>query len=328
MSILKVLIIAVIFFFSSVNQSTAAGIKVKIGYLTLGSGYANIWVTKDAGIFEKYGLDAQLVYIPPRLIAVAMLAGEIQLGMGGAGGMIEATLRGADFVALGSIQKTPSVSFLVTRKEITKPIQLKGKKLGISRIGAAPHRILELALPMVEIDPKKDVTFLEIGNTAVRLVALTQGSIDGTLLTATSTYIARKLGHNVLLDVRDMGIEYLASDINTTRSFIKKNEEAVRRYVKSVVAGIHYYLTHKEQSIKIMSKYMREDDPEILEVAYNINAEVYERKPYISLPGLKQALKDIATRNPKAKQAKPEQFYESKYIRELDESGFIDNLYK
>jgi len=166
MSLLKVLIIAVIFFFSSVNQSTGAGIKVKVGYLTLGSGYANIWVTKDAGIFEKYGLDAQLVYIPPRLIAVAMLAGEIQLGMGGAGGMIEATLRGADFVALGSIQKTPSVSFLVTRKEITKPIQLKGKKLGISRIGAAPHRILELALPMVEIDPKKDVTFLEIGNTA------------------------------------------------------------------------------------------------------------------------------------------------------------------
>ena len=328
MSLLKVLIIAVIFFFSSVNQSTGAGIKVKVGYLTLGSGYANIWVTKDAGIFEKYGLDVQLVYIPPRLIAVAMLADEIQLGMGGGGTMIEANLKGTDFVLLGSIQKTSAIAFLVTRKEITKPSQLKGKKLGVSRRGAAAHRILELVLPKVGIDPKKDVVMLEIGNTAVRLVALTQGSIDGTILTATSTYVARGLGHNVLLDVRKMGVEYLASDITTTRSFINKNEEAVRRYVKSVVAGIHYYLTHKEESMKIMSKYMRENDPKILEVAYNFNVEAYERKPYITLPGLKQVLKDIAARNPKAKQAKPEQFYESKYIRELDESGFIDNLYK
>jgi ABC-type nitrate/sulfonate/bicarbonate transport system substrate-binding protein len=114
----------------------------------------------------------------------------------------------------------------------------------------------------------------------------------------------------------------------TTRSFIKRDEDAVRRFVKAMVEGIHYYKTHKVQSMEVMARYMRNTDRKVMEVGYDFNAEEYERKPYASIQGIQLALEEIAHRNPKAKEVKVEQFLDARFVRELDQNGFIDRLYK
>jgi ABC-type nitrate/sulfonate/bicarbonate transport system substrate-binding protein len=242
--------------------------------------------------------------------------------------MIEANLRGADFVLLGTLTQFPSLNFFVTRPEITRVEQLKGKKLGISRIGAAPHRILQLALAKLNMDPTKDVAFIQIGNPGVVLSAIKDGRVDGGLLSPDYAHAAKKLGLHFLLNLRDLGVEYLTADLATTRKFVDDNEDLVRSFVNSMVEGIHFYKTNKRKSMEVMRKYMKIDSLDIIEVGYDWYAQSYQRKPYVSVPGVKAVLQHIGERIPKALEAKPEQFYDSRFVRELDQSGFIDNLYK
>jgi NitT/TauT family transport system substrate-binding protein len=178
------------------------------------------------------------------------------------------------------------------------------------------------------VDAEKDVTVLQIGNSAARLASLRAGNIDGTILTVEQAFVAKQQGMNVLADVRKLGVEYPFSDVVTTRRFVNENEDIVRRFVKSIVEGIHFYKTNKARSIDIMTKYMRLDDRKIVEVGYEDVREAYQRKPYPTVKGIELALEELSARNPNAKKAKPEQFYDPRFIKELDESGFIDRLYR
>jgi NitT/TauT family transport system substrate-binding protein len=283
---------------------------------------------KEAGIFHKNGLDADLIYIPPAILTQAMVARQVPIAVSGGSSMIEANLRGADFVLLGSLTQFPSLNFFVTRPEITRVEQLKGKRLGISRIGAAPHRILQLMLTKLNMDPKKDVAFIQIGNPGVVLSAIKDGRVDGGLLSPDYAHGAKKLGLHFLLNSRDLGVEYLTSDLATTRTFIGKNEDLLRSFVKSMVEGIHFYKTNKRKSMEVMRKYMRTDSLDIIEVGYDWYAQTYQAKPYVSVPGVRAVLQHIAEGMPRVMEANPQQFYDSRFVRELDQSGFIDNLYK
>jgi NitT/TauT family transport system substrate-binding protein len=314
--------------FLPAHQVAAALIKLKASYLTVGSGYSVLWVTKEAKIFEKYGLDVEPVYIPPTLLTVAMLAGEAPIGISGVGTPIEATLRGGDFVSLASLVKAGGPVFLVTKKEISKADQLKQKKIGISRFGSTTDTVLRVALRSLGVDAEKDVTILQIGNSAARIASLRAGTIDGTILTVEQAFAAKQQGMNVLADVRKLGVEYPFSDVVTTRRFVNTNEDIVRRFVRAIVEGIHFYKTNKERSIDVMAKYMRMDDRKIVEVGYEDVREAYQRKPYPTVTGIELALEELGARNPNAKKAKPEQFYDARFIKELDDSGFIDRLYR
>lgn len=309
------------------HNSTYALVNVKIGYLTRSVSFAPLWIAKDAAIFAKNGLSAEIIYVQPAVLTQSMLAGDLPLAISGGSTMVEANLRGADFVLLGSWLKGPGLTNLITGKEITRPEQLKGKRFGISRLGAAPHRILQLVLTKLGIDPNRDVSFLQIGNPSVVLLAIQTGRVDAGLGDVEVAYAASKLGLQVLLDVTSLGIEYLTSDIVTLRSFMEKNEDTVRSFVKSLVEGVHYFMTKPEHTMQILIKYTG-GNPANLKVAYDYYMKGgFQPKPYVSIPGIKEVLEHIATTNPKAKEAKAEQFYDSRFVRELDQSGFIDSLY-
>jgi ABC-type nitrate/sulfonate/bicarbonate transport system substrate-binding protein len=301
--------------------------KINIGYLTVSSGYSVLWVTKEAGFFRKNGLEVELVYIPPALLTQAMLARQVPMAVSGGSSMIEANLRGADFVLLGTLTRSPSLNFLVTRPEVTSVSQLKGKKLGISRIGAAPHRILQLTLTKLNMDPTRDVAFIQIGNPGVVLAAIKDGRVDGGLLSPDYAYAAKKLGLHFLVNLRDLDIEYLTADLATTKSFVNNNEDLVRSFIRSMVEGIQFYKTNKRKSMEVMKKYMKIDAVDVIETGYDWYAESYQRKPYVSVRGVKAVLQHLAERMPKAISSPPEQFYDSSFVRELDNSVFIDNLY-
>jgi NitT/TauT family transport system substrate-binding protein len=302
--------------------------RVAIGYTSIATGFAATWVTTDAGFFAKNGLDADVPYVPSTTLTAAMLAGRINLGMIGGSSLIEANTRGADFVLLGSFYKSATLTFFITRKEITRPEQLRGKKLGVSRFGAASHRLLEMAVQKMGLDPQKDVTWIQIGNSPLRFEAIRTGNIDGSIFAPSEAFLAKRVGLNVLVDLRDLGVEYLTNDMVTTRKFVKENEDTVRRFVRAVVQGIHYFKTRPEETIRIMAKYLKINDRDYLQFTYDWNAEVYQRKPYVSVGGFNAVVDHLAAANPKVRELKADQFIESKFVRELDESGFIDRLYK
>lgn len=318
---------AVILLFCAAATAQGAITKLSAGYLTISSAFGVLWVTRDTGIFEKNGLDVRTVYVPPAILTQSMLAREIAIGFSGGSSMIDANLRGADFVLLASLEKFPSLNYLVTRREMTQVQELRGKKLGISRLGAAPHRILELTLAKLGIDAAKSVTFLQLGNPGVVLTGIKDGRVDAGLVSPDNLLAAKKLGLHVLLDLRQLGIEYLTTDIVTTRSFIKSQPDTVRSFMKAVLEGISYFKGNKDKSMEIMARYMKVDDLQLIEAGYQWYAQSYERKPYVSINGVKAVLDHIALKNPTAKEAKPEMFFDSTFIREFDQSGYIDSLY-
>jgi len=226
------------------------------------------------------------------------------------------------------LKKTPALTYIVSSKSIAKPEQLKGKKLGISRFGSVSDFLVRMALRELKIDANKDVSLLQIGGTPLRTAALQAGTIDATVLTVEEKFSAEKFGINVLFDLRQLGLEFLTNDVVTTREFLKRDEGTVRRFIKGLVEGIHYYKTRKKESIDIMARYMRSTDRKVIEVGYDFNAEEYGRKPYVSTTAVQLALDEISRRNPKAKETRVDQFFDSRFIKELDATGHIDNLYK
>ncbi|HEV8721541.1 MAG TPA: ABC transporter substrate-binding protein [Candidatus Binatia bacterium] len=309
------------------SRSAEPTTNLKVGYLSIAAGHSVLWVTKEAGLFEKNGLSVETIYAPSSALTQAMLARSIPLGISGPVSPLEANLKGADFVVLGTLRKTPTLVYLVSHKKITSVQQLRGKKLGVGRFGSATDKVLVMTLKKVGIEPH-EVSLLQLGNSALRMLALQQQGIDATILTVEDGLAAKRLGLNVLLDIRQLGIEYPTNEIITTRRFVEQNDRIVRAFMKSIVEGIYFYKTQKAKSIEIMKKYIRVGEPDVIEVGYDFTAKETQRKPYVSLTGMKVAIDDLATTNPAAVKLKPEQFVDSRFVTELDQNGFIDALYR
>ncbi len=320
-------ILAALLYFCSWGYGAEAPLKIRAGYSVITAGPGVIWVTKEAGIFRKNGLDVELLYISTTLLSQAMLSGGVDIGTGTGVAAIASHVEGSDLMILGSVSTTGSLVYLISSKEITRAEQLEGKRIGVTRLGSSAHYVLRLALRELGISEKK-VSVLQLESSANMLVALQKGNIDAFTTTDEYRFAAQKLGFHVLVDLRKLGIKTLAGDLFARRDFIQKNDEAVRRFIRAVVEGIHYYKTHKGRSMEIMARYMRAKDSELVRVGYDFYAPVYSAKPYPNVEGIKLALQDLAQRDPKAKDAKPEQFFDARFVKELDENGFIEGLYK
>jgi NitT/TauT family transport system substrate-binding protein len=321
-----VILSSVLFLWLAGHGTAEAETRLTVGYVTVASGSGALWVTREAGIFEKNGLYLELVYLPSAVVNQAIMTGQTPIAQTGGGLILEPVHRGADLVMLGSLRSTSAISFLVTRPDIKEPLALKGKRLGVSRLGGGSHSIFEIALRRLGINPK-EVSFLQIGNSSLRIAALKSGTIDGTLVTAEEAFNAKRLGLQVLLDIQRLGIEYLTTDIVSTRKFVKDHENATRRFVKSLVEGIHYFKSNKQKSMEIMAKYMKLSSLEIIEAAYDSVSEAYLRKPYVPMQGLQTMIDEAARKNPQLKEIKREVFFDHRYVEGLDRSGFIDDLY-
>jgi NitT/TauT family transport system substrate-binding protein len=312
---------------SNFSKGAEPTTSLKVGYLSIAAGHSVLWVTKEAGLFEKNGLNVETIYAPSSALSQAMLARSIPLGISGPVSPLEANLKGADFVVLGTLRKTPTLVYLVSHKKIASVQQLRGKKLGVGRFGSATDKVLVMTLKKVGIEPH-EVSLLQLGNSALRMLALQQQGIDATILTVEDGLAAKRLGLNVLLDIRQLGIEYPTNEIITTRRFVEQNDRTVRAFMKSIVEGIYFYKTQKTKSMAIMKKYIRIGEPDAIEAGYDFTAKETQRKPYVSLSGMKVPIDDLATTNPAAMKLKPEQFVDSRFVTELDQSGFIDSLYR
>jgi NitT/TauT family transport system substrate-binding protein len=314
---------------SSLPAIAPAADRVNISHSAVSGSQAILFVTRDAGLFKKYDMELQIVFVagaPPNI--AALVSGDLDLTIFAGPAAIASNLEGANTVVLMTYINTMEHTF-IARPNIKKPADLKGRKFGIARPGATDDYGVRVAFKKWGLDADKDITFLSVGTQPSRFAAVQTGMVDATLLQPPFTVKARQEGLIELASLGDLGLDYLGTSLATTRQTIQKKESLVRRFVRAIVEGIHFYKTQKEASIQSISRFTKLTDRAALEEAYNTYAIKYmARVPYPSLKGVEAILDDLAKTNPKAKGADPKRFIEPRFLKELEDSGFVTQLYK
>ena len=310
------------------SPASQAQDKIRVGFGSLASSHMVLLAAKDFGLFRKYDLDAEIVgNIPGAKAVVPLVSGDAEIIHAAGPPFVLGALGGSDVVMfLGLINTMPF--YLVVHKDITHAAQLKGKKLGVSTLGSSSDFAARFALTKLGLDPEKDVTILALGDSAIRVGALNNGTIQAGAYSLGEAMQLMQLGHRQLLDLALSGIEYQHTAVATTRTFLGRNRRVLVNYSKAIIDAIKQMKSRKDESLRIMHKYLRINDRHALESQYDENVnKLYAKKPYPTLAGIKTILDGVAKID-KAKRSKPEDFVEMGIVRELDESGFIDDLYR
>ncbi len=327
LAILIIILFSVVFTYSTASAQLT---KLNLGYVGINSDNVIAWVGKETGIFAKNGLDVQLIYFAGGTVAVmSMASGETPISQTAGPGVVNAVLNGLDAVMIAGGVVTLDY-WLLSRPEIKTPEQLKGGAVAISRFGSASDFIVRYALQRIGLTPIKDVAILQIGALPDRLAAMESKRVQATVLAPPAMYVAQKRGFNIMADVAALGLAYQATGVATTRKFIREHPDVVRKYVKSQVEAVHRFKTDREAGTRILAKYLGLKDKEILDRTYEgASAEnKLPAKQYPTVEGIKTILEPLIKQDPKAKAAKAEDFVDMRFIKELDESGYIDSLYK
>ncbi len=203
-----------------------------------------------------------------------------------------------------------------------------GSQIAISRFGSSSDFAARFMVSRLGLDPAKDVTIMQIGNQRERMGALLSGSVDGSVVDAPNTLIARQQGFVELADASKLGLTYPHNNIATTDRFVREEPQTVFAFLRAFVEGIAFYRTHKAESILMIKEFLRVSDNAIAEEAYDYYSRITPAKPYPSADGVRTVLDEIAVAEPAIKNAKVEQFIDGSFIAKLDQSGFIDGLYK
>lgn len=303
--------------------------SLKVTYSSIGAASLVTWVAKDAGIFQKHGLDVGLVYIGGGTMAMSTsISGETQITQGAGTGSILARLSGADTVIFATILDTTPQS-LVVHPDIRGPQDLKGKKLGITRFGSLSDFGVRKYLQTVGLDPHKDVTIVQMGGLPEILGGMQGGSIQGGALSSPSLAKAKLLGYRELMDLGALGIKYPGTCYMATESYIKNQRPVIIQFLKGIIEGAHYVKTNKEPSINVLKKYTKINEPPILEDTYQVFVQRYIRSvPVPSTEEVKTVLDQIKDKDPRARTTDYESFIRGDMIKEIEQSGFIKSLSK
>ncbi len=302
--------------------------KINSSYISVSPGSSSvIWVAKEARLFEKHGLDATVIFISGSVRGIqAILAGEIPIGEGGGPGLTSARLAGGDVVAIaGNVNVLPY--YLVAQPSIKKPEDLKGKIGGNHIAGTTAEFALRVGLKRIGLDPARDVNLRVIGGSLDRMIALQKGIVNFTVVTEPGKAMAEKLGFPMLVDMATLQIPFPQNGVYTSTRLIREHPDTVRRYMRAYVEAIHFYKTHKEETIRIAQKYSRLDDRKAQEETWQWHTRYIPEAPYAPIEGYQLILQDLAATNPKAAQANAKDYVDARFVKELEDSGFIKSLY-
>jgi NitT/TauT family transport system substrate-binding protein len=286
------------------------------------------YVAQDTGLWRKHGLDTRVVMFESgSTLAQVARSGEIKFAINSAPTTIASRTQGADTVIIAAAVNTLPYS-LVASKEITKWSDLKGKRVAISRLGSGTDTAIRLVCKKFGLDPIKDIVILQGGTQPVRLQALAAGAIDATLVSPPLDLTAKKQGYSIIIDIAKLGIQYPQLVVETTDRFNRENPQAVRSFLKGFIEGLHYTATHKEETKKIITKYLKTADPDILEATYQSFIRVTDYTATPNLEAIGNAIDEVAQRVPAAKPKKPEDFIDTRFLRELEKEGFFKQFQK
>jgi len=303
--------------------------KLRMGLSSVSGLHAAVWVAETKGLFRKHGIDAEVIVTGQGGTAgiSALIANDVQMVNSAGDVLVAASLRGGDTVMVASVINK-GLQRLVTKPDIKTPADLKGKRIGVTRIGAVSHSVLLMMLQRWKMNPN-DVQVMQLGSSPNMLASLDKNGIEGAVLTIPSMFVAEDRGYRVLLDMADTDIYYLHTMVATTRHYIKTNRDKVLRFLKGYIEGIAFVKQNRKESLEVVQKKLRigPEQQRNLERSLDLmSSKYYEEVPYPSLRGVETVMGFIEKDNPKAKGADPKSFVDDSLLREIEASGFIKGL--
>ena len=298
----------------------AAAANINVVWTSEVGQFAPLWITKEAKLFEKYGNQVQLIFIQGASSAAAALSsGDAQVGMFSP--QVVVSTPALDLVMFGRLGNTMD-NRIYARKGMKSLKEVK--RLAISRFGSNADFAARYLLQREGLRPDTDVALLQVGNQANRIAAVETANADAAMLTPPMTLQARKLGMTLIADASKLGIPYSSLFFVSRRPYVTKNRADLVNFTKAMIEGVHYYKANKEFSMKVIGKYMKVEDREVIEEnfrEYDFPLKPYPAKEYYALP-----IQEVGKKDPKVLKEDPERFADQSLVKELDASGFIDRL--
>ncbi len=306
-------------------SASAAAQQRMIGYAGFAGFQVSMWAVKDLGLLKKYGLEGETVLVPGTSRQIQALVGDsIQFAHVDAAGHVRAVMRGADIVMVGgSLNKFPFS--LVTQKEIRKPADLIGKKIGIVGFGGANDLAVTLLLREWKI-PRDKVTVLQAGGGANRLVAMSTGALDATVLSHPELGEALRMGMNELGNLNDFKTaDYPMCAVAVRRPFMAQNRDVVKRFMMAYAEATYQFINNKEKGVAIFKQRLKQDNAKALQETYEYFAPQFSFPTRVSQNGMQNTLELIAKESPKL-DTRIEKYVDESIMNELEKEGFFKKL--
>jgi NitT/TauT family transport system substrate-binding protein len=309
------------------NARLLAADKLTLIYTARVMSQSYPWIAHEAGLLKKYDLDVPLVFVTPGAPAVAtILSGDSEVIQQGAATLIRPFVQGnRDLVFIGGIKSLLTHS-IIAKPDIKRPEQLKGKRIGVSRIGSNPHYFAVQALRQFGIE-SREVSYIQAGGAPETLAALVAQGIDAAVLTVPTDAQALKLGYHYVIYGPDLKIAYAATTFNSRRSILARRGPVMARFMRAMAEAAKIMHTDKEYIYKVLEKYLRIDDRKLLEASYNVEIKSLEPRLAMKPEGFQSALDEIAPTDPRAKTIKPQEMIDTRYLDEMEKSGFFEQLW-
>jgi ABC-type nitrate/sulfonate/bicarbonate transport system substrate-binding protein len=302
--------------------------KVRAAYTSIGVQFDPVYITKELDLPRKYGLDAEILFVPVSSRAVqAALAGEIQFITSAGVANINANVSGGDFVGLTATLNT-FVFKIMSNPEIKRPEMLKGKKVGISRLGGASDFSIRYALTRWGLVPDRDVAIMQVGGEQEEVLALQNKAVDAVVLSEPFATLVKRSGFTVLADLSQLGVAYSMHGFGARKSFIQANRDVTIRFMKAYLEGIYVFKTNKDVALNVLKKFTRLDDLSLVQEAYDeMSQRLIRRVPYPDREGIQTIIDQLAKTRPQMKSLNPSDFIDPTILKEIDDSGFVKKLY-
>ncbi len=293
---------------------------VRINWTAVTGAQSGMFMAKQEGLFKKHGLDVELIHIPSSSRGIqAILAGEIDFSFMDGSNAAQANLRGANVVLVAGATNRQVFS-LMGKSEFKRIADLKGKKIGITRVGSSTHTSALYALGSAGLKAT-DYQLLPLLEVPNIYTALAAGQIDAGVMSPPTNARAKKSGFIELMNIAKEGPEFVSVAVGTSRSYLKANEETVRRVVRAYAEGVQVFKSNKPAALKMIENQLRVGDREIQEDTYTQFRDYLDYPPYVSRKGMENVLTDLGDKQAGAKNVRPEDFLEMRFVAELDKKA-------
>jgi len=301
--------------------------KIVLGWSAVSALNSPYWVMKDAGFLKQEGLDADLIYIASSsTIAQAQLAGDVSVSTANSQVIADIGLQGGDLIAMGAVINVAAF-YIMASPEIKRVEDLRGKPVGVTRYGASTDFSMRLFLRKYGLEPVRDVPVIQIGEMPAIAAALSKHSVYAAPMSYPMAYVAQQAGIKVLSNLAKEDIPFVHVGIAATRRFMKDHRAQAKAVLRAYGRAVHFMHTNKEEYKKIIAKYSKVTDPGMLDGSVQYAYDFVEKVPLVKPQAFQVTLDVIAQKNPKAKQAKPEQFFDNGLVQELINEKFFVGLW-
>jgi len=315
------------FVLSLIFPAVASPEKLVVGYSGVTAIQAPFWIIQDAGYFKQEWLDADLTYISASsTMAQAMLAGEVAISSANSQAVVDTGLQGGDLIAVGAIVNFVAL-YVIAAPEIKSVADLRGKPVGVSRFGATTDFGIRMLLQKYGLEPVRDVPIIQIGGLPELAAALSKKSIYAAAMSYPMGLVAQQAGMKVLANLAKEEIPFVHQGLTTTGKFMRERRAQAKAFVRAYGRAVHFMHNRKEESKAIVARYTKVTDASMLEGTMQYAYDFVQKVPLVKREAFQVTLDESGKKNPKAKQAKPEQFYDNSLVQELINEGFFASLW-